>query len=1106
MSKAEQLFEQIIGALMEDTDRFTEAQQVTIRKYNLENETIASVISLLRSKKKMLINIYETKFGRCCLNAEINTSERNVAEATRFWKEEEKTPFIFNDNPGFFAKKPKKENYKEALEYIEILIQHYTEVLKNNEVQILNESNIQEIIEEYSELVGRLEERLEGIKGEESISSNSWSDMGEIYIGDILEPIEVDENSSYLAQRTVELLDAKNALCDKKEWIKRPLTHMCNTPFTLFIDYEYSSDRQKIDDGRFAPLDLIRSILYQIMMNMPPYTYMIDYFDAGGAGKNLGELHRLSSVVNGNAYSLHDEIFQNTFRLMHESLNLEEMRENLSKLNQYICDVNKIRCGESVVKYNQKYIEADGSIQDSAEFLPLRFIIFENMSHTGESSIVSQMETLINNAKECGISIIILSQRMKGQMMNSLEKQLVDGKIIDVLKWESETSTDWCQLDVMASSLGKKEQEQYHFTFEPYGQKENNTKLLDAICQKYMVSLEVETRIEKIMQMDKLWASKDGSVEIEIPVGINERGLPSYISIGGPAGAHALLAGESGCGKSSLLHTIINSIILCYSPMDVQIWLSDYKANEFSRYAEATPPHIRYVSTDRTMEYTFHFLEKIYNEYQRRVDLFGSITSVKEYREKNGKDSLPRILVIIDEFHVMSNHANAEPIYKEKLTSILREARSVGITMLFADQTCGVGLKGLSEDGKKQLTCRMAMKTSSDEYKAVFDITSSNDVIPTIKPHEIVLKRNKDIFTDAGKKETRIYYEHSKTIYVDIPVREDIVQRSIEKYGNYEAEIVDNNKRIPIDWNVIREDKISARRDEVMLYIGIPLDLNKFMKISLVPNYSENIMSIGEDMQLQADLLFHMVKSIQQSEEPYQIILMAGEYDMFYGTCEKKLEQLAAEDENINLVIDECEMCENIDSLVCELQVRWKQRRPSSRIYVFWLGLDDLSKNFDHFGSKPQRQDASSKVKDTPKILSKQEMLDKEFMDLFSDVDYMLDMPGEDHETDDREMDEEFLYNANDDITSLMKEGSKKSIHNIVFLSSFRAAKQANCVSSIYDIAFKHKIAFRMGKDDAGDYLGRSSLIQGMDGSIINEDTAVYYDGMNARRFVPYLS
>ena len=49
---------------------------------------------------------------------------------------------------------------------------------------------------------------------------------------------------------------------------------------------------------------------------------------------------------------------------------------------------------------------------------------------------------------------------------------------------------------------------------------------------------------------------------------------------------------------------------------------------------------------------------------------------------------------------------------------------------------------------------------------------------------------------------------------------------------------------------------------------------------------------------------------------------------------------------------------------------------------------------------------------------------------------------------------------------------------------------------------FRHKIAVPMGKDECGDYLGRSNLLDGLEKQ---NGVVAYYDGKGkVKKFIPY--
>lgn len=170
-------------------------------------------------------------------------------------------------------------------------------------------------------------------------------------------------------------------------------------------------------------------------------------------------------------------------------------------------------------------------------------------------------------------------------------------------------------------------------------------------------------------------------------------------------------------------------------------------------------------------------------------------------------------------------------------------------------------------------------------------------------------------------------------------------------------------------------------------------------------------------------------------------------------------------------------------------------------MFVIWLGLDELAKDFEHYDEKkPQRFLNQSDSMTESKMRDSQDKLDELFNDLFGMENTLKSQENE------PEDEESFIYNANNDINNLVKNSAKKAIHHLVFFMSVQSIKRAKCISRIYSDEFKHKIAFRMGKDDAMEYLGRSNLILTPDGEYIDEETAVYYDGMTSRRFSPFVS
>lgn len=168
---------------------------------------------------------------------------------------------------------------------------------------------------------------------------------------------------------------------------------------------------------------------------------------------------------------------------------------------------------------------------------------------------------------------------------------------------------------------------------------------------------------------------------VSAPIGIDEEGNIKRHSI--PRLPNLLVAGCAGTGKSIFLHALVSSLMLTNTPEEMQFVLIDPKRVEFTIYNGLSHLYNRHVYDDGDVEF---LLDDLLDEVVARNDIFSefAVSNVFEYNEwakKVGAETLPYIVVVVDEFcDLQSNNVT------EKLINLLKNCRSVGIHFILATQ------------------------------------------------------------------------------------------------------------------------------------------------------------------------------------------------------------------------------------------------------------------------------------------------------------------------------------------------------------------------------------------------------------------------------------
>ncbi|MEU1646978.1 FtsK/SpoIIIE domain-containing protein [Micromonospora zamorensis] len=180
---------------------------------------------------------------------------------------------------------------------------------------------------------------------------------------------------------------------------------------------------------------------------------------------------------------------------------------------------------------------------------------------------------------------------------------------------------------------------------------------------------------------------------------------------------HWLVGGRTGAGKTVFLLDVLYGLAARYSPAELQLYLLDFK--EGVSFTEFVPtgrdpswlPHARAVGIESDREYGLAVLRELRREAQRRA---GALKrhGVTKLADLPRDSPLPRIVAVIDEFHVLL--AGNDALARESvdlLEELARKGRSYGIHLVLASQSMtGIeALYGRAEAIFGQFALRVAL-------------------------------------------------------------------------------------------------------------------------------------------------------------------------------------------------------------------------------------------------------------------------------------------------------------------------------------------------------------------------------------------------------------
>lgn len=231
-----------------------------------------------------------------------------------------------------------------------------------------------------------------------------------------------------------------------------------------------------------------------------------------------------------------------------------------------------------------------------------------------------------------------------------------------------------------------------------------------------------------------------------------------------------------------------------YHPYDVEIWAVDYKSVEFRYYMDKKAPHFRVIAKDSSVEFSLSLIDLIYKEYNARIEEFDKkkVNNIEGYREKMGPYSMPRIVVFIDEFQLMTQAVQefTDSTYRTKLENLLKLTRATGISFIFCSQTISTGLNRLTDSARQQIGCRLSlMHNVENEIRETLALSGQNatEAIEkglALKQGQVIYKRIR-LRDEPQPDKNKYELLHGHILFIDDATKSSMIDAAWKINENY---------------------------------------------------------------------------------------------------------------------------------------------------------------------------------------------------------------------------------------------------------------------------------------------------------------------------------
>jgi hypothetical protein len=467
---------------------------------------------------------------------------------------------------------------------------------------------------------------------------------------------------------------------------------------------------------------------------------------------------------------------------------------------------------------------------------------------------------------------------------------------------------------------------------------------------------------------------------------------------------------------------------------------------------------------------------------------------------------MPRIVIIVDEFHALIQVLNQDRNLKNEMENALAEYRSYGISFVFSDQSYERITMSL-----QQVNCRIALRGDVENMKQTLRVKSdfSEQLL-----HDFQHSEGKGDVWWGEKLPTRF-----KSVYISEKQEQAFFAEMTTKWS---SQIIHSKKPIYIDGEkrylydstlakyAIREKQ--AQLDEfddyqMDLILGQPTTFDPYFSICMKQNRRENLLLLGES-DMAVDVIGAIIQSLTYNGA-VRIVALGDRSDRNF----KKFRRYVVNNslDNIEIYHDYEDICNVVHELHQQVQ---SKKEFKTKTLVFWFALGTLCEEFSDFPQFRKQPLPTTTATSKP---SRAKTYSEEEKDLFLAMAAELDSDDDDFDlsglflpSDPEPVEvaprpvvdsEDLLYNAADDMLTLFAAGSRFGLFNVAMVENPSDESKIKGTTRRWDAEqFKHRIGFSMPRANANYW----SITEA---SVLEENlTALYSDGIKKTVFKPYFT